>query len=561
MGCGDMNAALSGGWRYLIGRIGYVILVNGAMSSDRVKKLYDDMLTTGVSIDNGGTTASDPIAQDPSLVLTPGTEGWVLVTIGGEPVWGQIDNDAVEVGANIDPAKIHLANYIRNSHVASDAAVAVSKLASGSDGDVLTTVAGVPVWAALSGAGGGSKASENDGTVFSRDHFNFLDTSEVTVTLADDSAGDEIDVSLGLGTVPLSKLSLTGASEGEILKIASGAPSWEAEGGGGGAGTGSDLQTFTANGTWTKPAGAKWIEIICVGAGGGGGGGRGSTNASLKSGGGGGGGGALTRRVFAAGSLPDTLTITVSSGGAAGAAGASASGGTGGDGGSSSVSASGVTYATAGGGGGAGGGGAGAANGGGGGGAAAAAVGSTLDGAGGKPRTGAQAVVREVSTQGNCAIGGAAADGCTASPPAAGGNAEYGGAGGGSADASASLAGKGGSSVFGGAGGGGGGGTTATPAASSPNAGGTTNSYASGGGGAAGVSGAATSAGTAGSASYNGGPCGQGGGGGGAGTGTAAGANGGDGGVGCGGGGGGAGVTTGGAGGKGGRGEVRILSW
>lgn len=79
---------------------------------------------------------------------------------------------------------------------------------------------------------------------------------------------------------------------------------------------------------WRKPAGAKLIQIVCIGGGGGGGGGR--TRATLTAGGGGGGGGssAITRMTIDASLIPDMLYIAVGMGGAGGAAnGAGGAGG------------------------------------------------------------------------------------------------------------------------------------------------------------------------------------------------------------------------------------------
>lgn len=101
---------------------------------------------------------------------------------------------------------------------------------------------------------------------------------------------------------------------------------------------------YTANGTWTKPAGAKVVEVFVIG--GGGGGGKASTGAegTARDGGGGGGAGGAVIGQFNADDLDATVAITIGAGGAGG----TADGGfnTGGAGGTTSFG----TYVQAGGG-------------------------------------------------------------------------------------------------------------------------------------------------------------------------------------------------------------------
>jgi len=80
-----------------------------------------------------------------------------------------------------------------------------------------------------------------------------------------------------------------------------------------------DVQFFLADNTWTKPAGAKTVEVYAFGAGGGGSGGAvlGGLNASR--GGAGGGGGGFAYKKFSADALSATEAVVVGTGGNGGA--------------------------------------------------------------------------------------------------------------------------------------------------------------------------------------------------------------------------------------------------
>jgi hypothetical protein len=108
-------------------------------------------------------------------------------------------------------------------------------------------------------------------------------------------------------------------------------------------------QAFTANGTWTKPAGCRAIIVEAVGGGGGGGGINGG-GAGTAGGGGGGGSGMYGRTVVIDVTSVSSAAVTIGALGAGGAAGAN----NGSNGGLTSIVVGATTYAWAGGAGGSG---------------------------------------------------------------------------------------------------------------------------------------------------------------------------------------------------------------
>lgn len=227
-------------------------------------------------------------------------------------------------------------------------------------------------------------------------------------------------------------------------------------------------QIFAASGTWTKPASAKVVQVVCIGGGGGGGSGRKWAGSSFRLGGGGGGGGAVGIATFLASILGATETVTVGTGGAGWVAQTSNS--TDGNAGANGVASSFGTLVKAGGGGGGG-----------------AWTASAVTGGGGGSTANTAATVTGGSPAST--TGGVGMQGTTSTVNVAGISWEYGGGSGGGCATNATST-TGWSSFYAGGGGGSGGGINSVDANQTGWVGGDVQSYSAGGGGAATAAGA-----------------------------------------------------------------------
>ena len=212
--------------------------------------------------------------------LNIGTANFVLVSSGSAPTYA----------------------LLVNANISASAAIAFSKLASLSSGNILVGSSGnVATSVAMSGAItiDNAGATSYNGTV---------PVNKGGTNITSYTSGDTLYAS---GSTTLSKLGIGAA--GTVYRSDGSVPSW-------GAFAPNKSQVFTSSGTFNVPALVTAVKVTVIGGGGGGGGCQTNAGGTASEAGGGGGGGCAIKWVT--GLTPaGTVTVTVGTGGAGGTAG------------------------------------------------------------------------------------------------------------------------------------------------------------------------------------------------------------------------------------------------
>lgn len=176
-----------------------------------------------------------------------------------------------------------------------------------SSGTTLGTIASVNSPVPVANGGTGSTSAADARTALSAQQSNATLTTLSGLSLA---SGDTLYASAASTLERLAK-----GTNGNVLKLASGIPSW-------GLPFTVRLTPFTSSGTYTPPSGLIGAIVVCIGGGGAGTGvsSAGGTAAKAVAGGGGGGGATSISFLTAAQIGTSPLTVTIGSGGAVGTA-------------------------------------------------------------------------------------------------------------------------------------------------------------------------------------------------------------------------------------------------
>ena len=252
-----------------VSNTGVLTIANSAISGGVGGKITDGTITTadmapgavtgglgGIIVD--ATVTNADISTTAAIAVTKvaaGINGDVLTTVAGVPTWqapaASADaQDLTLAGSTLslvnDPTPVVLGGLsilnsvssaeitdatIINGDISPAAAIAVTKVASGANGDVLTTVAGIPTWQAPAASAdaqdltlaGTTLSLVNDPTPVVLGGLSILNT--VTSTEITDAAIINADIS------PAAAIAVTKVAagvNGDVLTTVAGVPTWQA---------------------------------------------------------------------------------------------------------------------------------------------------------------------------------------------------------------------------------------------------------------------------------------------------------------------------------------------
>lgn len=223
------------------------VVAGPASGSESVVATIADNAITNIKI---SSTAQIDVSK-----LAAGGPGQILQTSNGIPTWSNLNYPVTSVnnetgvividalneltgdviagpatGSESKAATI-AAGAITDSKVSATAGIAVSKLASGVDNQILQTIAGTPTWTSFVGT---VESVNGDTGAVTVNAINQL-TGDVTTTIA--SGSEPVTATISNGAITDSKISATAniavsklstGIDGQVLQVVSGVPTWSA---------------------------------------------------------------------------------------------------------------------------------------------------------------------------------------------------------------------------------------------------------------------------------------------------------------------------------------------